>query len=352
MLVLIVIIIAFVLSSCCAKNLDEARIQASPNFVGGKAKNTVETPMMTGESDESNFSSLLKLFTSEGKPEIVPSVKTDLNALDIKEEIMVWFGHSSFLLQTGGKRVLVDPVLSEAGAPVPFVNTPFNGTKIYEPDDIPAVDFLIITHDHYDHFSKKTLKAIENRVGIVICPLGVGKYLKKWGYPESKIVEMDWNEEYQLAPDFTIHCLTARHFSGRGLLSQNTTLWAAYLLQTPEYRIYFSGDSGYGEHFKEVGRRFGKVDLAFLENGQYDPRWALIHMMPGEALAAAEDMNALYLMPIHNSKFLLSAHKWNDPLIQITALKDDENLILMTPMIGEKVPLWEEEYTFKPWWLE
>lgn len=345
---LFIITAVIITTSLPSKNLNGARVKASPNFIDGKAKNLVETPLMT----KSDNSTLSMLFSNGGKPELVPSVKTDLKSLDIHEELMVWLGHSSILIQTEGRRILVDPVLSEAGSPLPFINKPFAGTEIYTPGDIPAIDFLIITHDHYDHLSKKTVRSIKDRVGKVICPLGVGRYFRDWGYPENKIVEMDWDEEYIPDDNFTIYCLPARHFSGRGLFSQRSTLWASYMLKTREHTIYFGGDSGYEDHFKTIGKRFGSVDLAFLENGQYNEQWRYVHMTPSETLAAAKDINARRLMPIHNSKYKLAPHAWDEPLKSLKSLSNGSGIILMTPLIGEKVPLWDEDYVYQEWWIK
>ncbi len=348
---LIVFAVFLLISARGSKNLNAGRILASSNFKDGKASNYVETPMMTSEGGM--FSSMFEMLSSKGKPaKPVPSAKTGLNSFDIHEETLVWFGHSSYMLQTGGRRFLVDPVLSEAASPVPFTNKPFKGTQVYEPDDIPAVDYLIITHDHYDHLSKATVKKIRMRVGKVICPLGVGKYLKDWGYQADKIIEMDWEEDYEPEPGFVIHCVAARHFSGRGLFSIRSTLWAAYLLETPEHKIYIGGDSGYGEHFKTQGERFDGVDLAFLENGQYNEGWKYIHMTPEETLVAAADLRARYLVPVHNSKYKLSLHNWNTPLIDITALHNNPDMVLMTPMIGDKTPLWNTNREYAHWWAE
>ncbi len=327
-----------------SEDLNRAKMEASPNFSEGKAKNLEETPLMTEKSDK--ISAYLELFSSKNTPESpLPSIRTDLKSLDKSEDTVVWFGHSSLMVQTGGKRILTDPVLSEAGSPVPFINRPFKGTMIYEPEDIPETDYLVITHDHYDHLSKKTVKAIKDKVKMVICPLGVGKYIRNWGYPEEKITELDWGEKYVPEPGYAFHCLPARHFSGRGLFSQYSTLWAAFLFETPERKIYFGGDSGYGKHFKETGKRFGAIDLAFLENGQYDKRWRLIHMTPEETLQAAADLNAKFLMPVHNSKFKLAPHPWNEPMKRLAELHKNNKtgIILITPLIGEAAALWNKD---------
>ncbi len=333
------------------KNLDQKRIDSSPNFKEGKAQNYKTTPIMTGKDGKT--SAILKLFSDEHKPQKpVPHIKTDLHKLDINEEVLIWFGHSSMLVQSGGKRILADPVLSEAASPVSFFNKPFKGTDIYQAADIPEIDYLIITHDHYDHLSKKTLQGIRQKVKKVITPLGVGRYLKSWGYPEDKIAELDWDESYDLGNGFKIYALPARHFSGRGIMSRYSTLWASFLLETPKHKIFFSGDSGYGEHFKDIGQRFGDIDLAFMESGQYDLRWKYIHMLPQETVQATEDIKAKYMMPVHNSKYKLSEHDWNEPLKQITKNIEGKDIILMMPLIGAKIPLWNADYKYSRWWEE
>ena len=206
---------------------------------------------------------------TEKKPDnLIPSesihaVKTDLKRLNLSKDAVVWFGHSSYLLINSGKKILVDPVLT-TGFPASLMMKPFKGTDIYSPEDIPEVDYLIITHDHYDHLDYGTVKAIRDKVDKVICPLGVGEHLEYWGYSAEKIVEMDWNEVYTSEPGFRITCLTARHFSGR-FLRQNPSLWASFMLEGHS-TVYIGGDSGYGAHFSEIGKRFPHIDLAILEN--------------------------------------------------------------------------------------
>ena len=283
----------------------------------------------------------------------IPSVKTDLSKIDRNEDVLVWFGHSSYFLQTDGKRFLVDPVLSGAASPVSFVNKPFNGSDAYRPEDIPDIDYLVISHDHWDHLDYKTVMDIKPRTGKVICALGVGEHFEHWGFDKDQIIELDWNENASLEEGFDVFSLPARHFSGRGL-SPNQSLWASFLLQTPSRKIYIGGDSGYDIHFKAIGKQFGNIDLAILENGQYDQDWKYIHMMPEELLRAAKDLNAKILLPVHNSKYALGKHPWDEPMIRITKAYDeeckDDSLSLITPMIGEQVHLNDSTQTFKRWW--
>lgn len=246
-------------------------IQKSPNYVDGEFRNQVPTPTLT---ENSGFVEVLvsNLFTKSVRPRPgapIPSIKTDLKALDPVKDTVVWMGHSSYFVQLGGKRLLIDPVFSVSAAPVSFANKAFEGTSIYTAEDMPAIDYLLITHDHWDHLDYPSVKALEPKVRHVVGGLGVGNYFEQWGYSKEKIHEADWDTAVKLDAGFTIHVLPARHYSGR-LLTRNRTLWAAFALEASDRRIFFSGDSGYGPHFREIGQRFKSFDLAVLDTGQYD----------------------------------------------------------------------------------
>ena len=238
---------------------------------------------------------------------------------------------------------------------MPLIIKAFEGADIYAPDDLPKIDFLIITHNHYDHLSKKTIKALAHKVERAIVPLGVGKYLKAWGIAESNISELDWDEVAEFN-GFAFHCLTARHFSGRGVFDQNKSLWASFLLEFKGKKLFFGGDSGYGAHFAEFGKRFGSVDLAFLENGQFNKSWAQIHAFPHQSLQIAKDLHAKAVMSVHNSKFKLAPHAWNEPLEQIYTLYTQGkawgnfDFALFMPQIGQIVPLWDDKFKSEIWW--
>ena len=246
------------------------RILQSPNYRDGQFRNLEASPMMTG--DKSRLSGILEFLfrKKEGlRPDAaVPALKTDLRALDRDSNLLVWFGHSSYLLQAEGRRVLVDPVF-RAAAPFSFLNRPFKGTDIYRPGDMPDVDLLVITHDHWDHLDYRTVTELKSRIGKVVCPLGVGEHFEYWGFEPEKIIELDWHETAALGDGFAVHCLPSRHFSGRGL-NPNRTLWASFLLETPARQVYMGGDGGYGKHFAQIGRQFPGIDLAILENRQYN----------------------------------------------------------------------------------
>lgn len=328
-----------------------ARIQSSPHFSNGEFVNTVPTQMLLkGESSLNIMWKSLWADTARLRPtEALPTVKMDLTSLDRAEDMVIWLGHSSYFIQLGGKRFLVDPVFSSYGAPFFFLNTSFPGTDLYTAADMPELDFLLISHDHWDHLDYQTAIALLPKVKTVISPLGVGANFEHWGYPKEKIFEADWNSALPFTDGLTVHVVPARHFSGR-LFSRNKTLWAGFVLETPERRIFLSGDSGYGPHFAEIALRFQRFDLVMLDGGQYDPRWPLIHMTPEEAAMAAETLKAQSLLLGHVGKFAIASHAWDDPFKRIVSASKDKSFRLLTPPMGEAVRLDGSEQNFTHWW--
>lgn len=330
-----------------------SKIKQSPNFRNGAFQNKSKTPDLT---EGAGYLSVSKEYFFGDKKRAkpagkIPSIKTDLHNIDSRQDMLVWFGHSSYFMQVDGKKILVDPVLSGTASPFSFSVKAFDGSDIYTTDDIPAIDFLFITHDHWDHLDYATVKTIEPRVKMVICGLGTGAHLEHWGYAKTKIIEKDWDEEADLGDGFSIHTVSSRHFSGRGL-KRNQALWMSYALVAPTMKIFIGGDSGYDNHFAEVGKKSGPFDLAILENGQYDKNWKYIHMMPEEVLKAAEELKAKNLLPVHSSKFSISNHSWDEPLSRITAATKHAELRIITPMIGEPVLLKDNTQVFRQWWRD
>ena len=279
----------------------------------------------------------------------LPSVKTDLLSLDINKDVLIWFGHSSYFIQVDGKRILVDPVLSGSASPLPFSVMAFNGADVYAPEDFPTIDFLFISHDHWDHMDYPTLIKLKPKIKNIICGLGTGEHLEHWGFDPDTIIEKDWDEEAMLGEGFKVNTVPARHFSGRGF-KRNQALWMSYVLQTPTMKIFIGGDSGYDTHFAEIGQTFGPFDLAVLENGQYDKSWKHIHSMPEEVLKAANDLKAKTLLPVHSGKFSISNHSWDEPLSRISALSSNSAVRVITPLIGEEVYLKDHTQEFTEWW--
>ncbi|MDR3366328.1 MAG: MBL fold metallo-hydrolase [Prevotellaceae bacterium] len=327
------------------------RVLRSPNYRDGKFQNLHHTPQLTGNKGMGTLlmDKLLAKHERVRPDSAIAALKTDLHSLNPNEDLLVWFGHSSYYMQVEGKRLLVDPVFSSAASPVFFVNRAFKGTDIYAADDMPDIDYLIITHDHWDHLDYPTVKALRHRVAKVICPLGVGEHFERWDFDVQRVVELDWNEAVHPDTGVEVVCLPARHFSGRGF-SPNQSLWASFLLKTPTLKVFMGGDGGYDTHFADIGRRFGPVDFALLENGQYNDSWRYIHMKPEEMLQAGKDLKAKVVMPVHNSKFALSSHPWDEPMSRAVEAWNSGDFGLATPMIGERVSLRDSAPAHGRWW--
>ncbi|HDS1530767.1 TPA: MBL fold metallo-hydrolase [Stenotrophomonas maltophilia] len=328
-----------------------ARIERSPHHADGVFRNQIDTPMKT--TDESEWSMWIgTLFGEKGQtrpPGAVPVVKSDLKALDRAQDLVVWLGHSSYFVQLGGQRLLIDPVFSANAAPIPGANEAFQGTNLYTADDMPEIDALLISHDHYDHLDYPTVRALQPKVRQVIVGLGVGAHFERWGYDMSHVREADWNEVVALTPQVQVHVTPARHYSGR-TFTRDQSLWVGFALVSPERRFFFSGDSGYGPHFSDIGQRLGPFDLAALDAGQYDPRWANVHMNPEQAPQAAEDLRARVLMQAHVGRFSIAPHDWDDPFKRLAAASQGHSYALWTPEIGQPVYLDGRAQSFAAWW--
>ncbi|MBU0279107.1 MBL fold metallo-hydrolase [Gemella sp. zg-1178] len=325
------------------------RIKGSPYYKNNKFRNLEEKPVLT---EGVSMFDVLKSFFSKGVntiPARIPITETNLFTLNDKKDYFIWFGHSSYLLNLGKIKFLVDPVFSGNASPLPNNVKEFAGTEYYKSDKMPYVDYLIITHDHYDHLDYKTILELKNKVGKVILPLGVSEHFLYWGYKKENIIELEWYESFELSENFTITSEPTHHSSGR-FLKPNQSLWTSYVLKYQTKNIFLGGDGAYGKHFKEIGKKYVKFDLAFMENGQYNKLWKYSHMFPKETLQAAKDINAQVVVPIHNSKFKLSVHEWNEPLKEITRLNKEEfKLNLVTMKIGDVVYLDNLNFNYERW---
>ncbi|CAK7042104.1 MAG: putative protein [Desulfovibrio sp.] len=330
------------------------RVQASPHYSDDEFKNTVPTYNLA--EGESTLKILWKgLFAEKIRlrpQEPLPTVKTDLVALDPGKDMLIWLGHSSYFIQLSGKKILVDPIFSDHGAPFPFLNKTFPGTDLYAAADMPEIDYLLISHDHWDHLDYPTVTALMPKVKTAVMPLGVGAHFEHWGYPKSKLQEADWNTELRFENELSIHVLPARHFSGRSL-TRNKSLWAGFVLETPEKRIFLSGDSGYGPHIEEIAAQFkdsGGFDLVAIDGGQYDPRWPLMHMTPEQAAQSAEELGTRAFLLAHVGRFSIAAHPWDEPFERAVEASRNRPFRLLTPKIGEPILLDDQEQQFSSWW--
>jgi len=257
-------------------------------------------------------------------------------------------GHSSLLIQLGGKYFLTDPVFSQRASPVQWA-----GPKRFHPvpmniDSVKQIEAVLISHNHYDHLDAGSIKQLKDKVNYFVVPLGVASKLLDWGVDAKKIIQLDWWEDVTIE-GVELVFTPAQHFSGRGLTDRNETLWGSWVIRNEEHALYFSGDSGYFAGFKEIGKRYGPFDYAFIECGAYNDLWRDIHMMPEDSLQAFKDLNGKVMVPIHNGTFDLSTHSWTDPMERITKLAEKNNVTLLIPQFGQLVDSNAEVKT-KAWW--
>ncbi len=327
------------------------RILKSPNYRNGSFQNLTPTEMIL--KDTSYLKMIRDSFSKPANvkpPRPLPSVKTDLKNLAGENPVIVWFGHSSYLIQSKGFTILVDPVLDGNASPVSFLLKPFAGSDVYSLNDFPKIDLVLLTHDHYDHLHYDSIKQLATSAKHFCTSLGVAAHLERWGVAPEKITELDWWESKTIAPDIEITATPARHFSGR-TFKRGTTLWSSFVLKLHDHNLFLGGDSGYENHFKEIGMKYGPFDIAILECGQYGKDWPYIHMLPEETFRAAKDLNAKVLMPVHWAKFELAFHPWDDSIKRVTKAAAENNQSITTPMIGEPVILLSS-YPNKTWWLQ
>jgi L-ascorbate metabolism protein UlaG (beta-lactamase superfamily) len=281
-------------------------------------------------------------------PNTLPSVKTDLKSFYSESPAVIWFGHSSYLIHADGLNFLIDPVFSGNASPFSFMIKAFGGSDVYKTTDMPPIDCLILTHNHYDHLDRKALKTLAVSIERMIIPVGVSLDLKGITFDRKKLTEVNWWDTVHLENEITLTSTPARHFSGRGLI-RNRSLWTSYVLKLREHSIFIGGDSGYESHFREIGKRFGPFDLALLECGQYNKMWPYIHSTPEEAVTEAIELGARVAMPVHWGKFALSNHSWNEPVKRFVAEAKKQAIQYTTPKIGEPVVL-GKRHPKTEWW--
>jgi len=312
-----------------------ARLDTLPNYKNGAFENLAERADTTAKR---------WLFLHSRPKTVKPShalpwVKTDLKALADPAPTVVWFGHSSLLIKTGQGNILIDPIFSNHAGPVPGLVTAFPGTKHYHAKDMPPIDVLIISHDHYDHLDYRTLKKLKNQIKVAIVPMGVGSDLVYWGFDPKKIIELDWNQSTMLPGGLCVTATPAQHRSNRSYTSENKTLWASYVIQAGHYRLFYGGDGGYGPLFKQIGQQYGPFDLALLECGQYSPNWPWTHLWLGQTAQAAVDLQARLLQPVHWAKFVEADQPWNEPIEKLLPAAEKLGIEVNVPRIGEPYTL-------------
>ena len=282
--------------------------------------------------------------------EKLPEEKVDLAEFLHGEETVkfIWLGHSSLLINFAGKIILVDPIFSSSASPVSFIGRRFQDPVI-RLKELPKIDLILISHDHYDHLDMETVKFFKEKNITFVSSLGVGSHLEGWGVSKHKIIERDWMESFEYK-SITFTAAPSQHFSGRGIIDGDKTLWSSWIIKSSKYSIYFSGDSGYDIHFKNIGEKYGPFDIAFIENGQYDVRFGSVHMLPEEVAIAYKELKAKKVFPIHWGMFDLSTHSWYEPpkrLLKAVENKED----VVSPRIGFLYDL-SQLPNLKRWWNE
>ncbi len=330
------------------------------NFKSSKSFNSKEgvfqnrRPNLISKMKEENFNLQLVLdWFSSGEDRVpnknLPEIKPDLTSFnkDLKRSKVIWFGHSSFLLSMSGKTILVDPIFSDSASPFSFMVKRFQ-KPVLSLKELPKINFILISHDHYDHLDMDTVKFFKDQDVKFITPLGVGSHLRSWGIKKQNIIERDWWESAQF-DDIKFTATPAQHFSGRDGINDNSTLWASWVIKDANSNIYFSGDSGYDTHFKDIGDRLGPFDIAFMESGQYDSRWYAVHLLPKHFAQAFSDINAKKYFPVHWGMFHLAFHPWYEPIENLFELHKQKKVELIMPKLGEVVTIGFES-SVESWW--
>jgi len=326
----------------------------SKHYKDGKFLNNGGVKMEMSLKD--SFKAMWILFKSNSKAEPNKNIAVQkVDSISIanynSKTRFIWFGHSTFLLQIKGKNLLIDPMFGDVPAPNPLLgNKRFSNELPIEIEKLPSIDAVLITHDHYDHLDYESIQKLKGKVKLFFTPLGIGIHLLKWGVEKERIIELDWWQEIKF-DDLTIRCTPAQHFSGRGISDREKTLWCSWIIQSADENLFFSGDSGYASHFKEIGEQYGPFDFAFMECGQYNNLWPLVHMFPEETAQAGLDIKAKKMMPIHWGAFKLASHSWTEPVERISKKAKELNVDLVIPKIGEiiEIGLNDSEEIY-PWW--
>ena len=280
-------------------------------------------------------------------PEVRGPLPDDLR--DTSDTVkFTWLGHATVLASINGKTILFDPVFSESAAPVSWA------VKRYQPpaidiDQLPPIDFIVISHDHYDHLDMNAVKFFKESNTRFLVPLGVASHLEYWGIGRDRVTEFDWWQSRNIS-GITFTCAPAQHFSGRtATIAMQKTLWASWAVRTEAASVYFSGDSGYAGHFKEIGDRLGPFDLTFIDAGQYNERWRQVHNLPPEVIDAFNDLRGDILVPIGWGMFTLALHDWYEPPVEISSRAVAIGATVAIPRFGEWVDI-RQRLPDKKWW--
>jgi L-ascorbate metabolism protein UlaG (beta-lactamase superfamily) len=339
--------LSVVLMQACSAKSDKPAVQPKEETV--RFANTEQ-------NHRPSFSTILTIFKRslfEKRDNIKPEIalvqaldKEALTALDDGGLYLIKLGHSSLLLKVYGEYWLIDPVFGERASPLSFA-----GPKRFEPpaislEDLPPIDKVLLSHNHYDHLDKGSIEFLATRAAMFLVPLGVDQQIMEMGVPAQRIQTFNWWDEQQFAKAKVVFTPT-QHFSGRTPWDSNETLWGSWTLLFADLKVFFSGDSGYFGGFKEIGERYGPFDITLMENGAYDENWPAVHMFPEQTVQAHLDLQGRIMIPIHNSTFDLAFHPWDEPLNEVRRISQEKGVSLSLPAFGEIVDLHQSTSTDK-----
>ena len=361
------IITIFLISGCdqfgsIPKDDDYIRMKESPNYNISHDKFLNQNPKVMNEMKKNsgfwanprkNLANNFFFNSNITSPETeLPENKSSLNENFVKSTNNIkfaWLGHSSILMSINNKVILIDPIFASSASPFSWLIKRYQ-PPVFKLKELPKIDFILISHDHYDHLDMKTIKFFNKNKNIsFVVPLGVGSHLKKWGVPDSRIIEMDWWDS-KIIKGIKFICTPAQHFSGRkGFIETQKSLWASWVVKSGNRSFYFSGDSGYSKHYKQIGDKYGPMEVVFMDSGQYNTRWKEVHNMPDEVIKGFVDLKGENLIPIHWGMFTLAMHNWFDPPVEIKKRAKDQNISLITPLIGQVINMKKMTST-ESWW--
>ncbi|MDA9983022.1 MBL fold metallo-hydrolase [Gammaproteobacteria bacterium] len=331
------------------------RAQASPHYRDGEFVNTLPHPSLEsgdvwGYFTEQFFGDQTRVPPSAIPLSVIPPASIQTQPRPGLRAI--WFGHSSVYVELDGLRLLIDPVFSDYASPFDGI-----GPKRFHPPpiaitDLPKIDAVIISHDHYDHLDMRTAQYLSSKGAQFFVPLGVGSHLDEWEVPEQQITEMDWWESTEVK-GLTIVCTPAQHYSSRGIFDYKETLWSSWSVTGSKHRVFYSGDTGFSNHFQQIGERLGPFDLSLIKIGQYGPgaSWIYSHMDPEHAIEAHLAVRARRMLPVSWGTFNIAFHDWDEPIERAVKAANEKNVELVTPRVGEVV-IAGEPFSSGRWWEE
>ncbi len=328
------------------------KLSKSSNWKKTRFKNLVKTKI---DINLFNLPGLLyrQFFKTKGRSPSspIPIKPLDLSFFDDDAESFkfVWFGHSAVLLNIGGKIIFIDPMMGNDASPIASFNLKRFSIKVLDIlDELPNIDLLLLSHDHYDHLDFSSIQKLKSKVLNYWVPLGAKRHLLEWGVHNEKVIEFDWWDN-SVIDNIEITFTPSRHLGGRMLRDRDKTLWGGWTIKSKIGSVFFSGDGGYGDHFKTIGNKLGPFDIGFMECGQYDKLWHQIHMFPNESVQAGQDSYVKEIIPVHWAGFSLALHHWKAPVDDFIVAADERSCKWSVPFLGEIVTVkdWRKQ---SRWW--